>query len=35
MATLALLSKPEAQRGLSFLVNFAGKLQERTGPGRG
>jgi uncharacterized protein YjgD (DUF1641 family) len=30
LATLALLSKPETQRTLTFLLSFAGKLQERT-----
>jgi uncharacterized protein YjgD (DUF1641 family) len=30
MATMALLSKPETQRGLAFLVNFSEKLQQRS-----
>lgn len=30
MATLALLSKPETQRSLAFLVSFSEKLQQRT-----
>ena len=29
MATIALLSKPETQRSLQFLMNFANKLQTR------
>jgi len=29
MATIALLSKPETQRSLQFLMNFANKLQNR------
>jgi len=29
-ATLSLLSKPEAQRSLSFLLSFGEKLQQRT-----
>ncbi len=33
MATLALLSKPETQRSLTFLLSFSEKLQERaSGP---
>jgi hypothetical protein len=29
MATISLLSKPETQRSLYFLINFAEKLQAR------
>jgi uncharacterized protein YjgD (DUF1641 family) len=31
MATVALLSKPETQRSLAFLLSFSDKLQQRTG----
>jgi len=31
MATLSLLSKPETQRSLAFLLAFSAKLQERSG----
>jgi len=30
LATLSLLSKPEAQRSLAFLLSFSDKLQQRT-----
>jgi len=32
MTTISMLSKPETQRGLLFLLNFAGKLQQRLSP---
>ena len=32
IATISMLSKPETQRGLLFLLNFAGKLQQRLSP---
>jgi uncharacterized protein YjgD (DUF1641 family) len=30
MATAAMLSKPETQKSLAFLLNFSEKLQQRT-----
>jgi uncharacterized protein YjgD (DUF1641 family) len=32
-STLKFLSKPETQRSLAFLLNFVGKLQQRTATG--
>lgn len=32
IATISMLSKPETQCGLLFLLNFAGKLQQRLSP---
>jgi uncharacterized protein YjgD (DUF1641 family) len=32
--TISMLSKPETQRALLFLLNFAGKLQQRLSPAR-
>jgi uncharacterized protein YjgD (DUF1641 family) len=35
MATISLLSDPETQRNLRFLMSFSGRLRERTAGGNG